>query len=1069
MCNDENSAPHAVRYLNAQLAVLHKNAELCLQEHTNSRKEENKHSYALAEFAVQRPAATTQIPSMADSLFYASFQAPELKFICAHDVLLKITFSEGHMISESSRTTQRQTIKFEEGLTVTYRVNFRTRRIVGNDQKIGDYGSAIELIILDLDKAALSSIDPEPTGGRDVFLRYLTQYLELIHSAGNHVLFSLPQFDQRATQAELNYSLIGDSIEYYDWLENINGVTFEQMNAYMSSVWLKSAMLAQEQVPSSTTDWRPRCLAEFSRSEGKYPFRMQLGAPTVKILCEREVVIWFDIDELHFFAEANFEAGPVKAFKGWKVAVVVNIVYSKDTAGHAITIVFDMSNARYHDALSDYPGLDENDEVMLDYYDLIVSFFSEEYLQILYNAHYHIIYSHDTRWEKFRKMSFDSQEASDGSWWSLELGDSSGISSRETIQRTKMFGFDQVTAISQGSLNSQFSSTSHTAFHTWTYDSYFSATYKPFSLQLLSNNRALVWVHLANGNLKPLKEWVPDDGSEAQEFRDWRVAFEVEIKMCSQAELEGAGSTTYASSAYCREHGNFVDRELRHIYLDLAHAEYVHDYSNFGDMRNLEGNSRSLLLKLQAVVYYLTEYYFPFLCRDGLNVITSIPIWKLDFVANRSLPSYALTNVTFHIYSKVEVTRHNWTQVTPGQEPIIVVLGTTGSRPLPSAQLEFSTGWIVHANRGFSHGTIGIAKRVFIEERLLSLLANVNALTTMIPVLIDPSQGFRGLTLKKWAEHDQRKDRPSKWELQPSEGEGCLKYLWEHCEEWRYQLRGNSNMMSSTQGISCAPRCQTVIVHLRLCADTLIGITRNYVELPTAVKQGALHIKISGKVELSLSLQVGRAETQTASSSVSWSTNVTVQTIGSGIKVNTLGSHDPVFTKGSLSENNSRFRNPMDMLRESFPEKVDLDELVQEIRAFEGSWQYCYPLANPYSLASPVFNDDGDLLFELRRFGTSAIRVGAGATSPTGARIGRPASPANGAQRSHSRGRRTGRPSSPAPHSPLRSASTPAAAVSSHAQAAFGEFINVVNGATVGGGSTGRQVPVRVLTNMGVV
>lgn len=41
MCTDENSAPHAVRYLNAQLAVLHENADRCLQEHPNARTEEN--------------------------------------------------------------------------------------------------------------------------------------------------------------------------------------------------------------------------------------------------------------------------------------------------------------------------------------------------------------------------------------------------------------------------------------------------------------------------------------------------------------------------------------------------------------------------------------------------------------------------------------------------------------------------------------------------------------------------------------------------------------------------------------------------------------------------------------------------------------------------------------------------------------------------------------------------------------------------------------------------------------------------------------------------------------------
>lgn len=64
----------------------------------------------------------------------------------------------------------------------------------------------------------------------------------------------------------------------------------------------------------------------------------------------------------------------------------------------------------------------------------------------------------------------------------------------------------------------------------------------------------------------------------------------------------------------------------------------------------------------------------------------------------------------------------------------------------------------------------------------------------------------------------------------------------------------------------------------------------------------------------------------------------------------------------------------MDMLKEAFPEKIDLDELVQEISAFEGAWQYYYPLMNAYSLASPVFNDDGDLLFELRRHGHATLR-----------------------------------------------------------------------------------------------
>ena len=300
------------------------------------------------------------------------------------------------------------------------------------------------------------------------------------------------------------------------------------------------------------------------------------------------------------------------------------------------------------------------------------------------------------------------------------------------------------------------------------------------------------------------------------DFADWRLAFEVDLKMCSHDEFEGASSEVFKSSQALQMHVGHLDRDLKHIFLDLKgtfhlivasifgfsyaslESEFLYDYSTFGDLTSSSDN-RASILKIQAIVRYLTKYYFPTVCRDGFNVISSVPVWK----TGRSLPSYALTDVAFHVYSKVEITRHNWTHVVPGMEPIVVVLGTTGFRKLPSRQLDFSTGWIVQGNKGFSHGTIGISKRVFIEERLLSLLSRVNGLTTLIPSSPDMSQAFQGLSLKPWAEHELRKDRPSKWELQASDGDGYLKYLWEHCEEWTYKLRGNSNMMSATQGISC--------------------------------------------------------------------------------------------------------------------------------------------------------------------------------------------------------------------------------------------------------------------------
>lgn len=117
MCSDENSAPHAAEYLNAQLAVLHKNAQDCLEQHVQARTEENStslsflcivaigaehgytgHFYALAEFTVYKPSHGS-----VDTAFHATFDNPRLEFICDHDVILHLKLKTGHLILDSSR------------------------------------------------------------------------------------------------------------------------------------------------------------------------------------------------------------------------------------------------------------------------------------------------------------------------------------------------------------------------------------------------------------------------------------------------------------------------------------------------------------------------------------------------------------------------------------------------------------------------------------------------------------------------------------------------------------------------------------------------------------------------------------------------------------------------------------------------------------------------------------------------------------------------------------------------------------------------------------------------------
>ena len=205
------------------------------------------------------------------------------------------------------------------GLRVTYRARFEKREIVGNDLSIGEYNSIIDLVILSLRGMVLSisvedalietsnsadaivlSISPVLQTGREAVVRYLGQYLELLQDAGNHVLFSLPQFNQHVMPMEIDYSLASHPDEHL-WQEFIYDVSVDQINMYLSSLWLKSTMLAQGGIMKRDPDWRLQCLTEFVRKEAGRSYRLRFGAPRVNILCSKEVVVYFDIDEVHFF------------------------------------------------------------------------------------------------------------------------------------------------------------------------------------------------------------------------------------------------------------------------------------------------------------------------------------------------------------------------------------------------------------------------------------------------------------------------------------------------------------------------------------------------------------------------------------------------------------------------------------------------------------------------------------------------------------------------------------------------------------------------------------------------
>ena len=90
---------------------------------------------------------------------------------------------------------------------------------------------------------------------------------------------------------------------------------------------------------------------------------------------------------------------------------------------------------------------------------------------------------------------------------------------KDLTEKTDLNGFDHVSAVSQAAINAHFKNpwtVAHNSKNTvdatlarWTYEQYFTSTFQPVTLRLLSKNRALIWVHLQDGWLKTLKNWLP--------------------------------------------------------------------------------------------------------------------------------------------------------------------------------------------------------------------------------------------------------------------------------------------------------------------------------------------------------------------------------------------------------------------------------------------------------------------------------------------------------------------------------------------------------------------------------
>ncbi|KAH9934103.1 hypothetical protein B0H21DRAFT_834949 [Amylocystis lapponica] len=939
MCVGENCAPQSAHYINAQLTALYQNALDCLENHENADRPQKQYQYAnaLAQFSLPVSDVGGQAKA---NLFRASFDKPQLEFVCNHDVILHLRIHEGKYyldytqasnLSYADMTSER--VQSLSKLDVAFRVGFTKAGIRGQESTIGSgRENHIQLVVLDLQNAQLISTSYEVLG-RDALVFYLSKYLQTLRNAGNHVLFSLPDFDNAEYKLTIDYSLAGSNLSH---LSEICGISVHKINHYLSSTWLTAAILAAGYTP--TKNQRATCLAEYRNQH----FYIKLAAPRIRPLCSKEVIMYFKIDEVDFFGSS-----PGK-YSNWEIALLLDVSSVSEFDGQVTRLKLKLPTARFHPEFSTAADFDDSDEFAVTHWTTIVDFFQTEYLEILESAEYHVVYTRDTRWGQPKPVQSIGRWGADPSQSESEKDVKTW---KDVTTRTNMFGFDIITAISHSSLHAHFTNlwtraqsaksndyTRH--LRNWVLDQSFESTFKAPTVTLLSENKAIVWIHVDQGSMKLL-----NDRSDGQQYRfaQWSLAFEVSLKEVAHNDLGNSGVSIewlsgYADSQSFTHHGKQTDRVLKHITLDLRNAEFLPEYSKFNDDLFHVGNGRPTD-KVEAMVHYIRTGYFVKLVESGLHILHTIPVWT----TKTSAPWFAVTDTVYHVYSQVVVSRSNWSRhLSTAAEPVLVILGVTGGRDLPSRRLDFSTNWVIRANKAPTFGTVAVSRRIFLNEKLLDVLARINGLTTLIPLFPSADNGFGELRLITWAEHENRKNSLARWELVWN-NDGGAKYMWEHLDGWTYQHQDTSEI---PDGSYSAPR----------------GTTSSF-------QSGQIHcleIRIWGEVDLEVAFETGPQKWSTKASA-RWDATLGVATELDGLKIAVTGSTIPVYGKTQVTGTYTGMSivDPTLLLKKHL-NTFTLDDVVNQFQPFEGTWQGGYSGMHTYSLASPVFNTTGDLLFSLR-------------------------------------------------------------------------------------------------------
>ncbi|GJE96735.1 hypothetical protein PsYK624_129410 [Phanerochaete sordida] len=928
MSIDTNDAPRIVQYLNAQLQAVWKKARDAARRlgrgtiPLKSRQAIAPVTYSLEEQVGDNTGATGQ------QKFEIQLDSPKLDLVCKHSAVLKLNVTKACFTHADSRSEE--VIPKSE---ITFKMGYQMKDVVVEGKRARTFD-------LDYPNARLVHISPPVERGLETFEMHLRRYLSFLHSGKHSTLFCpvAPNDESRSSVVDFMRSSSTPPAAV-----SVHGMPMDHINRTICKSWLMTSTMPrfQDGKAIDSTTLSLRTWKGTTAIEGKEVlYNMTFGAPELVAPCEREagIIIYFDIAEVTFYKDR--ESAPFEIFCDWTVAVLMDAKREDKEGDSGIKCTLDIKTCHFMPQLSLFPGCLPTDNEAIECKARIIDIICGEYLRALERAG-HLAFNHsalccaDPKPNGFVSEDIstvprlrDTQQLP-----ARPLTPAAAIPWRELSQRTDMAGFDQVNALTETSINERLDSlwqqphagpdAENEGFPVdWSHSELFSATFGAPIVQLVQERKAVLRIPLKSGSVMPIRsQMVASRNVDRFHFADWTVGFTVDLKLCDHAAVPGVDAKW--RSNFASSHSTWNDVSFNHLYMDLQHADFNLDCSDFAGLST--ANDKGSIDKAHAAVIYVRDHYLKDLASAGYHILASIPVSRAP-----SKHPGVLTSATFFVDAKdapnVPFDENSLS------ESSVQIAGMHLGKPLPSPLPHHLGTWVTNIPTP-SQGTLALSASSFLHAYLLPALSEVNARTRVEPV----SQDASGVTLVRWCHHPRRVTGDCRFKpvVSPISSEEPLQFRW--------SMGRRFNMEKDE---SCFVRTET----------------ENYVDFPTTPNLDDLDIVLWGSVNLELADKGWNSK-----ASAKWETLVKVKFEGDRLHVST----DPrpiVYSTASphgQPQTVVAHDSTKDLLKKVLQDSVQIRGLEQAFQPLEAALK-AYSADHPgCHFVDPVFNHQGDLLVQI--------------------------------------------------------------------------------------------------------